>query len=101
MARERYKYAGMTVKTKQGVGHGLNGASLEGVEFTIEDWFSNVIGTSWMFADGSPTAILYALRIADFGKNNGIPIIDDDVLYGKVNGLGFAFNVKELELPEE
>ena len=99
--REMFKYAGMEVKVKDGVGCDLGGNDLSGETFIIEDWFCNVVGESWMWAEGNITALIYGARIAHYGKNNGVPIVDDDVLYGKIAGMGYAFNVRELEFPEE
>lgn len=88
--RERCPYAGCTLKTRPNVGK-LGGQDLGNQDFTVEDWFENVCGKSWMFANGNPTALLYAVRTA----NHNVPI-DNDVVYGKIDGLGYAFHVSEL-----
>ncbi|MBQ7894933.1 MAG: hypothetical protein IJ364_00050 [Oscillospiraceae bacterium] len=94
--REKSPYAGMTVKTKSDVGVDLfSGFDLSNKEFDIEDWWENVYGASWMVANGNPAAIAYAFR----SGNRGLPT-DNEVLYGKIGGLGFLFHVSELELPE-
>lgn len=67
-----------------------------GMDYTIEDWFDNVTGSSWMDADGNIAAMMYALR-AGFG---GIPL-DDDVLYGKTAGFGYLVHGNEIVYPEE
>lgn len=86
---EKSQYAGMTLKTKPNVGiDPLSHRDLGGVDFVVEDWWKNVYGLSWMF-------MAYAIRSA--GK---VPV-DNDVLYGKVDGLGFLFHISELELPKE
>ena len=36
--REKFKYAGETVKIKNGVGPGLQVDDMSGMDFTIEDW---------------------------------------------------------------
>lgn len=61
------------------------------VEFHIEDWLDRVSGQSWMVATGNPTAIKYALR-SGFA---GLPY-DNEVLYGKVGGLGHIVHVSEI-----
>ena len=78
--RDSYKYAGQTVRLKSGE------------EFKVEDWCENVLGRSWMAANGNPAALQYAVRRA--GKN--LPI-DNDVLYGKIGGMGLLVHESELE----
>ena len=97
--REKFKYAGETVKIKNGVGNGLQVGDMIGMDFTIEDWCENVIGCSWMNAYGNPAAIECALRHSKYGDNNNVPAFDNDVVYGKVGILGHLFHVNELELP--
>jgi len=58
----------------------------------IEDKVEEVFGGSWMFKDGNPACMLYAMRIA----MEGIPS-DDEVWYGKINGLGELVHFSELE----
>ena len=43
-------------------------------------------------------AIEYALRHAKYGINNNVLLFDDDVVYGKIEGLVHLFHVDELEL---
>ena len=97
--REKFKYAGMEVKIKENAGLSMCGEELSGKMFRIEDWFENVIGCSWMNANGNPTALEYAMRTG-LTANNNVPIFSNDVLYGKVGMFGHAFHVNELELPE-
>lgn len=61
------------------------------VEAVIEDWWDRVHGESWMAFDGNPAALNYAMRVATFG----LPF-DDEVVYGKVQGLGHLIHVTEL-----
>lgn len=66
-----------------------------GSEILIEDWWDRVFGASWMFADGNPACLIYAMRTGF----SSIPIpIDDEVLYGKIDGLGHLVHINELEL---
>lgn len=96
MARERFKYAGATVKVKDGVKPLMGRVNFAGADFTVEDWWENVFGASWKFATGNPAAMQYAMHLFD----SNLPI-DDEVVYGKINGLGYILHVSELELPEE
>lgn len=98
--REKSKYAGQTVKIKQGVGINSFQQDMSALDFTVEDWCENVFGCCWGNANGNPTALEYAIRSAFNGKNNGVPAFSNDVLYGKVGGLGHLFHINELELPE-
>ncbi len=94
--RDRYMFAGQTMKVKDGAGR-IHGKELSGAEFIAEDWFENVVGCSWMAANGNPTALLYAMKVVDRGPNNGVPQFSNDVVYGKINGMGYAFHINELE----
>ncbi|PQM51799.1 hypothetical protein C5U48_12790 [Mycolicibacter virginiensis] len=61
------------------------------VEYHVEDWWDRLAGGSWMFADGNPAAMAYAVRSAF----KGLPI-DNEVLYGKVGALGYLVHVSEI-----
>ena len=64
----------------------------EGAEYTIEDYWKTVNdGTSWMLAEGNIACVQYAIRAA----KARIPI-DDEVVYGKIGGLGYLVHVTEL-----
>lgn len=66
-----------------------------GSKILIEDWWDRVSGKSWMFAQGNPACLVYAMRTG-FSK---IPVpIDDEVLYGKINNLGHLIHISELEV---
>lgn len=91
-------YAGITVKVKDHVGADpMTGSSLAEQDFTIEDWWENVYGCSWMCSDGNPAALNYAFRVGVAAYR--IPL-DNDVLYGKIGSFGFLFHVSELCFPE-
>ena len=96
--REKFQYAGQTVKTKQGVGTSSFGQDMSGQDFVIEDWWENVSGCSWMNSNGNPAALEYAVRSAFNGENNSVPAFDGDVLYGKIGAFGHIFHVNELEI---
>ena len=82
-------YANQAVKVKDSV------LKLGGKEFIVEDWGENVYGKSWMASNGNPAALEYAFRAGKLG----LPI-DNEVLYGKIDGLGYLMHVSELDLPE-
>jgi len=94
---EKSLLAGKKVKIKKGIKHPqiLN---FGGSEILIEDWSDRVIGQSWMFANGNPACLIYAVRTG-FSKLN-IPT-DNEVLYGKINGLGHLVHISELEILEK
>lgn len=73
--------AGTTVKVKD-----------SGEEFRIEDWADRVYGGSIWKENGNPAAMAYAINAAM--KN--LPI-DNEILYGKVNGLGALLHVSEIQ----
>lgn len=64
-----------------------------GSEILIEDLWKNVAGKSWMFCDGNPACIIYALRSIE----NNLPI-DDAVYYGKIGLFGHLVHLSELEI---
>lgn len=65
-----------------------------GFTYQVEDYWDRVSGGSWMFAEGDPACLKYALRIA----GTEIPL-DDEVVYGKIDGLGHLYHVSELTFP--
>lgn len=64
-----------------------------GSEYHVEDLWKNVNGVSWMDSYGNPAAINYAIR----STIAGLPI-DNNVYYGRINGLGFLLHVSEFEV---
>jgi hypothetical protein len=83
--RDKSTLAGQTVTIKE------SAAQIGGQPFVVEDWCQNVLGGSWMNATGNPSALIYAARTA------GSTPIDDEVLYGKINGLGFLVHMDEID----
>jgi len=85
--KQKHELAGKTVR--------LNCASdsdkLNGQEFVVEDYWENIAGRSWMFCDGNPACMKYAIRSAFAG----LPT-DNNVVYGKVGGFGHIVHVSEL-----
>jgi hypothetical protein len=64
---------------------------LNGQEFTVEDWWQNVSGQSWMNCGGNPACLKYAVR----SGFSGLPT-DNEVVYGKVGSFGHIVHVSEL-----
>ena len=87
--REKHPLAGKDVKVISG--------SLKGSTYRVEDWWINVNnGVGWGEAVGNPACLMYAMR----SGAEHLPY-DDDVLYGKVGGLGHLVHVSELEKTDE
>lgn len=80
--------AGHTVTVKAD----LHGQGPGEHEFTVEDWNDRVFGQSWMLLEGHPAALVYAMRSA----MAGLPT-DNEVVYGKVHGLGHLVHVSEIQ----
>lgn len=94
--RDEHPLAGQTVvlnlTAKEGMeDHDLY-KKLQGQEYRIEDWWENLFGKSWMFAQGNPAAMIYGIRT---GLCCEAPT-DNEVVYGKIGGLGHLVHVSEL-----
>ena len=63
-----------------------------GAEYRVEDYWDRLTGKSWMYSDGNPAAMQYALRTG----GQDIPL-DDEVLYGKIGNLGHLVHVTEIK----
>ena len=63
-------------------------------EFVVEDYWDRVTGESWMWAEGNPAALGYAIRVY---QSNGTLPIDDEVLYGKIGAFGYLVHVSEVQ----
>jgi hypothetical protein len=88
MHNEKSPLANKTVKIK------AEANELGGNKILIEDWWDRVAGKSWMFCDGNIACLGYAMRTAL--ANPRVPN-NDEVLYGKINGLGYLVHISELE----
>jgi hypothetical protein len=64
---------------------------LDGATFHIEDWWDRVAGVSWMFANNNPAAMKFGIR-SGFAH---LPV-DNEVVYGKIDGMGEIVHVSEL-----
>lgn len=60
--------------------------------FRIEDWNDRVFGQSWMYMNGHPASLGYAMRSAV-----RLPL-DNEVVYGKDDrGIGHLVHVNEIQ----
>lgn len=70
----------------------IKGGALDGQDYRLEDWWDRVAGKSWMFCDGNPACLEYAMRSAA----DNTPM-DNEVVYGKVGPFGKLVHVSHLE----
>jgi hypothetical protein len=67
-----------------------------GSKFRVEEWWDKLTGKSWMFSDGNPAALMFAMR----SGMSGLPL-DDEVVYGHDEAsIGHLVHVSELVKPE-
>lgn len=89
--------AGETVKIKLQTNHPrLGDAGAEHSDFEVEDWWDSLTGSSWrspVMANNFACAI-YKVRIM-FDHKERVPV-DDEVVYGKIRGMGHLVHVSEL-----
>jgi hypothetical protein len=76
--------AGKTVKLKS------HDSNLHNKDFVIEDWWDHYFGKSWQACNGNNTCNYYAMN-----STYHIPI-DDQVVYGYINGTGYLVHVSEI-----
>jgi len=60
--------------------------------YKIIDWWDRLNEKSWMFSEGNPAALAYAMRVGD----GNLPM-DNEVVYGHIGSLGLLVHVSELE----
>lgn len=72
----------------------IKNGELAGKEYHVEDWWENVAGRSWMFCNGNPACMEYAIRtgLQAFGVPN-----NNDVLYGKIGLYGYLVHISEIQ----
>jgi len=89
MHQEKHPQSGETVKVKFKTRH----PQLEDVEheYRIENWWDNIAPQSWMFSDGNPACLIYAMRVAV----DDLPL-DDEVIYGKIGAFGHLVHISEV-----
>lgn len=81
--------AGMTVRLNDRTAKG-DGVFPDAI-YRIEDYWDKLTGESWMFAEGNPAALNYAMR-----SGLGEMPLDDEVVYGKIGAFGHLIHVSEL-----
>lgn len=69
----------------------IDAKGIDGTEIRVEDYWDRVAGQSWTVSNGNFAALQYAIR----SGLHGLPM-DDEVVYGKVNGLGHLVHVSEI-----
>lgn len=89
---EAHPLAGQTVKLNATASDPTQGCVVEGALYRIEDWWDRVAGRSWTVCDGNPACLQYAMRTGLSGNSH----LDDEVVYGKIDGLGHLVHVSEL-----
>lgn len=89
--REQHLMAGKTVLLNPRLMNGIPYPDLAGQKAWVEDWWVNVAGVEWGFAQGNPAAMMYGLR----SGFSGLPT-DNEVVYVKVGGLGYIVHQTEL-----
>ncbi len=89
---EASEYAGKTVKIKPGAEH-PQVSDFGGSEFRVEDWWDRLGQGSWMFCQGNPACMIYALR----SVQERLPV-DDEVLYGKIGSFGHLVHISEIDV---
>jgi hypothetical protein len=92
MNTTQHPLSGQTVKVSLKAQH----PQLDGLdhEFTVEDWWDHLTGTSWMHSNGNPAALIYALRTG-MDPAQTIPT-DDQVIYGKIGPFGHLIHESEI-----
>lgn len=86
------EFAGKTIKLKDTV------VGMRGESFEVEDYFDRLAGESWMACSGNISVLSYSIR-AGVSNRLGITIpLDNEVLYGKIRGLGYLVHVCELDV---
>jgi hypothetical protein len=90
---EPHPLAGQTVTIRHDVKDARE-MVVGGASYRVEDWWDRVSGTSWTEASGNPAAMQYAIRTGC--AVDPVPI-DDEVLYGKIDGFGHLVHVTEIE----
>lgn len=90
---ERSKLAGTTVTLRVDIDDPFVGRIPMGSEYRVEDYWVNVAGQSWKDMVGNPATYNYSKRM----KEANLPF-DDNVLYGKIQGLGFLIHESELTI---
>lgn len=90
---KKHPLAGKIVRIKKDATH-PQVPDFGGAEYRVEDWWDRVAGQSWMTCDGNPACLFYAMRTGM--SRRSIPT-DNEVVYGKIHGLGHLVHVSEIQ----
>ncbi len=67
-----------------------------GKQFIVIDWWDRISGESWIKPNGNLVVIEYAVRVT-MANINGFNIpMDDEIVYGKVDGNGYLIHKSEI-----
>lgn len=69
----------------------IKSGKFKGERFKIEGLWKDISGISWMHANANPACMLYAIR----SVHDNLPF-DDNVFYGKIDGMGCLIHESEL-----
>jgi len=94
MHTESSELVGTIVKIKKDVEH-PHVKNFGGSDFIVEDWWDKLTGESWMNTNGNPACLIYAMRVGMSLKDK--KPCDDEVVYGKINGMGHLVHISEIE----
>lgn len=85
---EKHPLAGSIVVITEG--------EFKGEKYRIEDWWDRLTGESWMYSNGNPAAMEYGIRSSGIGHPGDRSPMNDEVVYGKIGGLGKLMHVSKL-----
>lgn len=69
----------------------VQGVVVPGAKYRVEGLWKDVFGKSWTISDGNSAALNYAIRTSF----TNLPY-DDNVYYGKIDGLGYLVHADEI-----
>lgn len=89
MHTEAHPLAGKTIT--------INGGVFAGSTYAVEDWWDRVAGRSWKECVGNTACLEYAARYSIVPQTHVLPPLDDEVVYGKIDGLGKIIHAIDLD----
>jgi len=92
MHNRQHPLSGAKVKLNDTTKDPVRGMVMPGMVYRIEGWWDSLTGESWTESSGNPAAMQYTIRVATSGH---VPL-DDEVVYGHINGIGHLVHVSEL-----
>jgi hypothetical protein len=91
---DRHPLAGQTVTIRDGVTDPKQHRVVAGAEFTVFDWADRYLRAPWGEVAGNPAAMHYGLRLVRTASCGAS--VDDEVLYGHIDGIGHLVHVTEI-----